>query len=193
MVFTAGHCVNTGANQWMEDWIYVPAYYYGSTPYGIWEAAVLTSFNGWILGGDLNYDVGVVNVTNPSSPFTLVQTTGGNGLQYDSNDCYCYTPDVSPWGYPAENGFTGDVAYYCLNVPTSMLFTSYASQLMTGCDALDNGGSSGGPWFVDFDTSTLVGTEDALTSTNVPGSPGYIASPYFGSDIGTIYQNTEYQ
>jgi V8-like Glu-specific endopeptidase len=58
MVFTAGHCVNDGNGNWATNWVYVPAYYYGQTPYGMWTASTLTTFNGWRFGGDLNYDVG---------------------------------------------------------------------------------------------------------------------------------------
>jgi hypothetical protein len=198
MVTTAGHCVNTGDNEWMQDWVYVPAYYYGNAPYGIWAEDELTSFYGWILGGNFNYDVGIANVYNPDNPFTLVENTGGNGLEWDETDCYCYAPDVAAWGYPAANGFNGEDAWYCLNSPTSILFSSYPqfppvlTQLITPCAPLDNGGSSGGPWFAGFNTSTLLGYEDALTSTNVPGSPGTVGSPYFGSDIENIYDAAEY-
>jgi hypothetical protein len=53
-------------------------------------------------------------------------------------------------------------------------------------------GASGGPWLVNYNASTELGDEDALTSTNVPAvGNGYIGSPYFGSDILTIYQQTE--
>jgi V8-like Glu-specific endopeptidase len=196
MVFTAGHCVNDGNGNWATNWIYVPAYYYGQTPYGIWTAQTLTTFNAWRFGGDLNYDVGVVNVTSSSNPFTLVQNTGGNGLTYDANDSFGYTPDVTVWGYPAANGFNGEQAYYCSNVSTFTLTSLNVqpqgplNQLVTGCAMQP--GASGGPWLVNYNASTELGDEDALTSTNVPAvGDGYIGSPYFGSDILTIYQQTE--
>jgi V8-like Glu-specific endopeptidase len=196
MVFTAGHCVSDGNGNWATNWVYVPAYYYGQTPYGMWAAKTLTTFNAFRFGGDLNYDVGVVNVTSSSNPFTLVQNTGGNGLTYDANNSFGYTPNVTVWGYPATNGFNGEQAYYCSNVPTFTLTSLNAqpqgplTQLVTGCAMQP--GASGGPWLVDYNASTELGNEDALTSTNVPAvGNGYIGSPYFGSDILTIYQQTE--
>jgi len=48
-----------------------------------------------------------------------------------------------------------------------------------------------GVWLIDYNTSTGLGSEDALTSTTVPALPGYIGSPYFGTDILTIYNQPE--
>jgi V8-like Glu-specific endopeptidase len=196
MVFTAGHCVNDGNGNWATNWVYVPAYYYGQTPYGMWPDFELTTFTAWQFGGDFNYDVGVVNVTSINNPFTLVQNTGGNGLTYDANNSFGYTPNVTVWGYPATNGFNGEEAYYCSNVSTFTLTSLNAqpqgplNQLVTGCAMQP--GASGGPWLVDYNASTELGSEDALTSTNVPAvGAGYIGSPYFGTDILTIYQATE--
>lgn len=184
MVFTAGHCVyDPGYGTWMEDWIYVPAYYQGSMPFGIWDANYLTTFNGWKNEGLFDYDVGVVNVDGD-----LVSQTGGNGLEYDANDCHCYTPDVTVWGYPAAPPYDGETPYYCYDIPTYIV-SPLDLRLATGCAMTQ--GASGGPWLEGYDTSDGLGDEDALTSTNVPGYPGYIASPYFGSDIATIYNNTK--
>ncbi len=196
MVFTAGHCVNDGNGNWATNWVYVPAYYYGQTPYGMWPDFEMTTFTAWQFGGDLNYDVGVVNVVSVSNPFTLVQNTGGNGLTYDANNSFGYTPNVTVWGYPAANGFNGEQAYYCSNVSTFTLTSLNVqpqgplSQLVTGCAMQPR--ASGGPWLVGYNASTELGNENGLTSTNVPAlGAGYIGSPYFGSDILTIYQATE--
>jgi V8-like Glu-specific endopeptidase len=192
-VFTAGHCINNGNATWMTNWIYVPAYYYGSTRYGVWVAKTITTFTAWMLGGNLNYDVGVVNVTSSSNPFPLVSVAGANGLTYDAANSYAYTPNVTVWGYPAAAPYNGEQAYYCYNLPTATL-TSLATpvsvtQLVTGCAM--TGGASGGPWLIDSNTSTGLGSEDALTSTTVPALPGYVGSPYFGTGILTIYNQTE--
>lgn len=195
MVFTAGHCINNGAGTWMDEWVYVPAYYYGQTPYGIYEANVMTSFNAWILGGDLNYDIGVVNVGTYLGTL-LVNYTGGNGLTYDANDSDSYAPTVTIWGYPAAPPYDGEQAYYCPNVSTGVIQTIVTlvplyvvTQLAAPCAM--TGGASGGPWLVNYNASTGLGSEDALTSTDVPSAPGYIASPYFGSDIPQIYAVTK--
>lgn len=194
MVFTAGHCVNDGNGNFATNWVYVPAYDHGSTPFGIWTAFELSTFNNWRFGGDLNFDVGVANVTDNNNPFSLVQNTGANGLQYDANDSFGYTPNVTVWGYPAAPPFTGEQAEYCSNVPTftltSLTVVPPVSQLVTGCAM--TGGASGGPWLVGYNASTGMGDEDGLTSTNVPVlGNGFIGSPYFGTDINDLYQATE--
>ena len=179
MVFTAGHCVHQGSSSsWMTNWAFVPAYYNGSEPYGIWYANKLTTFNAWISSSDLNYDIGVVNVGSNGGNL-LVNMVGGNGLQYN----YGYSVTVTIWGYPAELGYNGQVPYYCYNLTT----WQDGSRVRSGCSMV--GGASGGPWLKDYNTSNGLGNENGVTSTRtVP--PGYIDSPYFDNKIGTIYGNT---
>lgn len=182
MVFTAGHCINDCNGTWMEDWAYAPAYYDGDAPYGLWYANYQTSFNGWLDYCDLNYDVGVVNVlTNNSTE--LVDETGANGLVDNQG-----VPVVTIWGYPAAPPYTGEIPYYCEDVQTSVV-SILDPRLAAGCAMTQ--GASGGPWLMNYDANSGLGDEDGVTSTNIPGSPGYIASPFFDSNIATIYADTE--
>jgi hypothetical protein len=179
MVFTAGHCINTGHGVWMTNWMYVPAYYNGSTPYGKYPGRVATAFNQWILHSNYNYDVGIVNVY-PYLGVDLVNYTGGNGLEYSAG-----YPIVTVWSYPAAPPYNGQLPYYCLDIPTY----SYGSRIMTGCAMTS--GASGGLWLTEYNTKSGLGYDNAVTSTSVSGRKGFIASPYFGSDIGTLYDSAK--
>lgn len=179
MVFTAGHCVHGGAGgTWATNWVFVPAYYNGSRPYGTWSAKTLTSFNGWINNSDLNYDIGVVNVWDNGSS-KLVNTVGGMGLGYN----YGYVNTVTVWGYPAAFGYDGEVPYACQNIGT----WQDGSRVQNGCTMVE--GASGGPWLRDYNETTGLGTEIGVTSTRTD-PPAYIDSPYFDNKIQTIYNNT---
>ncbi|WP_413797636.1 trypsin-like serine peptidase [Streptomyces iranensis] len=179
MVFTAGHCVHGGAGgTWATNWVFVPAYYNGSRPYGTWSAKTLTAFNGWINNSDLNYDIGVVNVWDNGAG-KLVNTVGGMGLGYN----YGYSNTVTVWGYPAAFGYDGEVPYVCQNIPT----WQDGSRVQNGCTMVE--GASGGPWLRDYNETTGLGTEIGVTSTRTD-PPAYIDSPYFDNKIQTIYDNT---
>ena len=49
------------------------------------------------------------------------------------------------------------------------------------------GGSSGGPWFRDFSTSTGVGTQISLNSFGYRGEKNAMYGPYFGSVVQSLY------
>ena len=100
----------------------------------------MTTFTAWMLGGNLNYDVGVVNVTSSSNPFPLVSVTGANGLTYDAANSYAYTPNVTVWGYPAAAPYNGEQAYYCYNLPTATLTSLASSKCHAACHRMRNDG-----------------------------------------------------
>ncbi|MFL6130975.1 MAG: trypsin-like serine peptidase [Mycobacteriales bacterium] len=180
MVFTAGHCVHGGAGgTWHTNWVFVPQYYDGSRPYGTWSYHYLTTFNGWITSSDLNYDIGVVNVY-PLNGQALVNRVGGAGLVYN----YGYRQTVTIWGYPSAFGYSGEIPYYCQNVVTYQT----GSRVGAGCAMVE--GASGGPWLKDYDTTTGLGNQYAVTSTR--SEPvGSIQSPYFDGKILTIWNATK--
>jgi hypothetical protein len=49
------------------------------------------------------------------------------------------------------------------------------------------GGSSGGPWFVDFDKTTGVGTQVSLNSFGYTGEKNAMYGPYFGTVIENLF------
>jgi hypothetical protein len=52
-VITAGHCVyDYASQQWASNWIFVPQYNKGSTPFGIWVARSLITKLFWMNYGD---------------------------------------------------------------------------------------------------------------------------------------------
>ncbi|HEU5333643.1 MAG TPA: hypothetical protein VFU73_12770 [Actinocrinis sp.] len=176
MVITAGHCVYENG-RWMTNWVYIPAYFNGPTGYGTWFAKYMNAFTQWTANSDFNYDFAIVNVAPASNGKTLVATAGGNGLEYNQPDIRT----VVIWGYPAATN-NGQTPVYCID-------TTFQSGLRIGAPCALSGGASGGPWLDGYDVTTATGYEDGLNSTGtIP--PANTFSPYFGSNVNSLYADT---
>ncbi|HIV58522.1 MAG TPA: peptidase, partial [Candidatus Stackebrandtia faecavium] len=53
------------------------------------------------------------------------------------------------------------------------------------------GGSSGGPWFVDFDESTGTGLQASVNSFGYTFLPDTMFGPYFGDDAEALYNTAQ--
>jgi hypothetical protein len=53
------------------------------------------------------------------------------------------------------------------------------------------GGSSGGPWFLNFTESTGTGTQNSVNSFKYNFSPTWMFGPYFGADAQNIYNSAQ--
>ena len=162
----------------VKNFVYVPAYYDGSSPFGVWTGSAITIDNNYLYYQDLNYDVGMVNVL-PLNGAKLVNQVGGEGYAHDGS------APVTIWGYPAAAPYNGQRPYNCQNPP---LYT-FQGRPIAGCSM--TGGASGGPWLVYVDPNTGLGYTNGVTSTNVPQYPGYIASPYFTGWTVTLFNKAE--
>jgi V8-like Glu-specific endopeptidase len=177
LVLTAGHCVHGGAGgTWMTNWVFVPLYNYGSQPYGQWSAKYFTTFNSWMSSSDLSRDVGMVTVY-PNSSGALVNVVGGNGLAWNWG---FYNP-VTILGYPAEYPYDGGWQQYCQGT-TTRFGSEYDVALQCGF----TGGSSGGPWLLQYDNNTGLGYANGAMSTLEP-STGWNRASYFDDAVYNMY------
>lgn len=177
LVLTAAHCVHGGAGgTWMTNWVFVPLYNYGSQPYGQWSAKYLTTFNSWISSSDLSRDVGMVTVY-PNGSGALVNVVGGNGLAWNWG---FYNP-VTILGYPAEYPYDGGWQQACQGT-TTRFGSEYDVALQCGF----TGGSSGGPWLLQYDNNTGLGYANGAMSTLEP-STGWNRASYFDDAVYNMY------
>ncbi len=153
-VWTAGHCVyDTEGGGFATNWVFVPGYRNGSTPYGEWPAARLATTSQWKQGGNLSYDLGAAEVTTNGAGQALNDVVGGRGIAFNQQRSNTY----QAFGYPAVQPpveFTGGREFRCTsglegtdNPPGSGPNTNYIACDMTG-------GSSGGGWIV---SGTVLG------------------------------------
>lgn len=160
----------------MQNWVFMPYYNHGDTPYGTWYAAAFTTFGGWYDNGDQDWDVGFVNVW-PNSGTNLIDTVGGDGLVINyPTDVY-----VTVIAYPAADPYDGEWQYYCQGNIYPRWFTN-----QVGFDCLMTAGSSGGPFLYQYDNNAMLGYVDGIISN---GPPETSYSPYFDTDVGNLYDS----
>jgi V8-like Glu-specific endopeptidase len=199
IVVTAAHCLaQFGAKRYYTNFRFIPAYREGSAPYGVWVGtpSVLSSyFTGTdpcsTAGVVCQNDVGVLRLTaqNGALPGTATGwlSYGWNGVGFTGNKL----TQITQLGYPV-----------CLDSGAIMERTDsqgFISGSMTNNTIIGSlmcGGSSGGPWLINFgvrpsltgttagsfsDANVVVGvTSWGYTSTTVKQQG---ASPFLSTNI----------
>ncbi|MFE0026998.1 trypsin-like serine peptidase [Amycolatopsis sp. NPDC059021] len=177
VVVTAGHCVKYQGT-WHTDWVFVPGYDNGNAPYGQWTASKTLTTPQWEASEDMNYDVGMA-VVNQLDGKRLTDVVGAQGIAFNqARNQTMYT-----FGYPAAAPYDGTKLIYCSG-PTITDFLLTQDHGM-GCNM--TGGSSGGPWFLNFDEATGTGVQASVNSFGYTFLPNYMFGPYFGADAQTLY------
>jgi hypothetical protein len=181
LAMTAGHCVYDDVKDaFATHWLFVPAFdtaptfTCGSTVHGCWTATALVTTRQWA-ASDFNHDLG----------FAVLGSGGNGGGQADdvvgAQAIAFNTPHptkVYAFGYPAATPYTGNDLVYCAGQDAADRWggsTDYA----LACKL--NGGSSGGPWFREFNAATGIGTLTSVNSFTYRGLKDRMFGPYLGS------------
>ncbi len=180
-VMTAGHCVKLEGN-WHTNWVFVPAYHDGQAPYGRWSASELLATPQWVASEDINYDIGAA-VVDPLDGQLLTDVVGGQGLAFNTG----YNVDMYAFGFPAAAPYDGESLIYCSGTTFQDFLLS--SDHGMSCDM--TGGSSGGPWFTQFDEASGAGLQSSVNSFKYNFLPGYMFGPYFGADAENLYNEAQ--
>jgi hypothetical protein len=173
VVWTAGHCVHDGANNFHTNWTFVPAYADGSRPYGTWTARSLLTTSGWANGGDFSYDNGAA-VVSPNGGSALTDVVGGRNIAFN----YPRQQQYAAHGYPAGSPFNGQRLWVCSS-PLVYDDTS-ANPATMGIDCDMTGGSSGGGWIAG-------GSVASVNSYGYRTLPNVMFGPYQGSVAQSLY------
>ena len=184
LVQTAGHCVNEGPGEFATNFVFVPAYRDGQAPYGVFPAKALHTTSQWGGGGDLSYDVGYA-VVSPVNGRSLTDTVGAHGIGFN----LARGARMHAFGYPARAPYDGSKLAWCSGTVSSD--TQGTSDQGMRCNM--TGGSSGGPWFLNFDEGSGMGTLNSLNSFKYTTlgllDNGSMYGPYFGSVIQSLYES----
>ena len=203
IVVTAAHCVaNFGKKQFYSGWQFVPGYRGGAAPFGVWtvrQAWVLTSYyNGTdtcATAGIVCADDVAVLILNTQNGGYAGTTVGWFGYWYGGGFTSNGLVEITQLGYPAG---LDSAAYMERNDSQGYRNSSDSNNTIIGSNM--NGGSSGGPWVVNFGlpyvltgetngsgytfTNAVVGvTSWGYTSTG-PKEQG--ASPFTGGNIQVL-------
>ncbi|MFC7644328.1 trypsin-like serine peptidase [Streptosporangium lutulentum] len=153
-VITAGHCVRMGG-AFHDNWVFVPGYENGNRPYGTWVATTLYTTAQWNNSEDINYDVAAA-VVAPLNGKSLTDVVGGQGVSFNQYR----RQRMHSFGYPSGSPYDGSKLIYC----SGRAFDDIMMSRDIGMNCNTTGGSSGGPWFLDFNESTGLGTLNSVNS-----------------------------
>ena len=190
VVVTAAHCVaNFGQQQYYSGWQFVPGYRNGIAPFGVWSvrsAIVLTSYldgtDPCAVAGIVCQDDVALLLLNPSPTGAYPGTaTGWYGYGWD-NVGFTATglTQMTQIGYPVclDNGFL-------MERNDSVGFQSVSSANNTIIGSLMCGGSSGGPWLINFGLRPIL---TATTDGTAPNPNIVVGVASWGFDDTSIKQ-----
>jgi V8-like Glu-specific endopeptidase len=149
IVVTAAHCVaNYGAKQFYHNWQFVPGYRNGSAPYGVWTAKSATILTAYYNGTDGCYQYGVIcpdDVAVLTLNGTPGNTTGWFGYGWNGYGFAGTITQITQLGYPVG---LDNAAYMERTDTYGYTNSTYSHNTIIGTNM--NGGSSGGPYLVNF-------------------------------------------
>lgn len=189
VVVTAAHCVaDFGASTFYTNVRFVPGYRDGVAPWGVWSAASITVMTSYYNGTDscavsgivCRNDVATIRLALPAGVTRYVgKATGFYGYGWDGYGFNSASPNfthITQTGYPVclDNGQK-------MQRNDSHGFRDASLVDNTVIGSLMCGGSSGGPWLVNFGVRpTLTGTTNgtAAEPNTVVGvtSWGYVST-----------------
>jgi V8-like Glu-specific endopeptidase len=176
-VMTAGHCIKLNGS-FHTNWVFVPGYHNGNDPHGTWPAVQTFITPQWNATENINFDIGAV-VVNSLNGQVLTDVVGGQGIAFNQPRRLA----MYAFGYPAASPYDGSRLIYCSgNTFNDPLFST-----AIGMNCNMTGGSSGGPWFFNFNESTGTGIQNSVNSFGYIFLPGVMFGPYFGSVAQSLY------
>ncbi len=179
LVLTAGHCVHEGPGAYATNWAFVPGYDDGVRPFGTYTARQLVTTGQWASSGDFDYDV-AFGVMNTLGGQHLTDTVGAQGIGFNlPRGEHMYS-----FGYPAARPYDGTDIAWCHAVVQQ---DTYGGSQDQGMSCNMTGGSSGGPWFIDYSEPSTLGTLNSVNSFGYRGVKDIMWGPYFGSVAQSLY------
>ncbi|HLU97008.1 MAG TPA: trypsin-like serine protease [Thermobifida alba] len=179
-VLTAGHCLKNKTGSWAENWIFVPGYTDGRAPYGRYPARDMLVSPKWSRQGDDSYDFGLVVLGTDRRGRHVADRTGSQRVSFDGR----IASHVHAFGYPSSPPFSGRHLYYCVGPTHPDRQGTHGS----GMDCAMTQGSSGGPWFADFDPVTGTGTITSLISFKYADNSTVQYGPRLGEEALRVYE-----
>ncbi|MEV0731461.1 hypothetical protein [Polymorphospora sp. NPDC050346] len=180
LVWTAAHCL-TERGKWFTNWQFVPNYipWINHSPFGYWNA-----FRGYVMheyfidNHNLAHDIGAAIVHRNWVGYKIQDYLGAQGIAFSHP-----LQTVRAFGYPASPPYDGQ-----------RLWTAYDNTVDDGSSIIYmrnamNGGSSGGPWLMDWN-----GHDGKVNGNNgfiSVAHPGRMYSPYYGYTTSLFYNDVE--
>ncbi|RSM66110.1 serine protease [Amycolatopsis sp. WAC 01376] len=181
LLLTAAHCLHDGeGGEYATGISFAPGYHDGVAPYGYWDVSDPQVPEGWADSSDPDLDVGFATAHQAGTTKTLESVTGANTLVTGGG----FAHSITLTGYPDER----EAPVVCHG--TSSQADTY--QMRVGCPGFTTG-TSGGPWVVDPDPATELGTVVGVIGGYLYGGddPDTSYSSYFDTDVATLYRKMD--
>jgi hypothetical protein len=196
LLVTAAHCVaNFGQSRFYSGWRYLPARNGTVAPFGVWTAASAAVLSSYFNGTDSCFQPGVicqddvaVILLRPQLGLVPGNITGWLGYGWNGYGFFNGRTEVAQLGYPCNLD-----SCRIMERSDSQGFTDGVFSFNTIIGSAQEGGSSGGPWPVNFGIAPVGLQASALARNIVVGvtSWGFIdptimeqgASPFTSGNI----------
>lgn len=206
LVLTAGHCAyDESGHAFATNWMFVPAYEDGGSiitnpngthsfscdtvRYGCWTAQALVTTSAWASGnGSLgafndDYAFAVVGAGGKTGESNQLDTrVGANQIGFN----VAHPTTVYAFGYPQAPPYDGQALTYCSGNDVK---DTWGGTTDYGLNCNMTGGSSGGPWFTNFDETNGTGTLNSVNSFKYTYGPlsKNMFGPYFDAYTEKTY------
>jgi V8-like Glu-specific endopeptidase len=186
LVWTAGHCVNDAqfGGGFASNWVFVPGYDEGATPFGKWAAERLFTTAAWADRQEIRQDLGAARLARDAEGRGIQDAVGSRPIEFALPRAQQFTA----FGYPAETtllgpAFDGERLYTCDSAVTGSDNPpgDGPDTMQIDCDM--SGGASGGGWV------NAAGEVNGVTSYGYTGDFFHLYGPYFGADARALYRD----
>ncbi len=183
---TAGHCAKDGKGAWAQNWTFVPGYSSGDSPHGKFTARDLMVAPEWSNRADDSYDFAMV-VLNKDGGTPVQDRVGAQKLSFSTwtQQNVDKGVQVYTFGYPAASPYDGRELHYC----SGRTVPDTGGTTANGVRCTMTQGSSGGPWFTDFDTATGQGTISSVVSFKYADDRSTQYGPRLGAEAKRLYDH----
>jgi hypothetical protein len=184
-VLTAGHCTHDRRAGWARNVAFVPAYWGGYTPLGIWPAKLEVAPRGWVRREHYSSDFAALKVAH-SPQGALSRVVGGVGVAWGQPRKQTFYAV----GYPG-NLFNGEAMYACLSRSAGKdPFFRGPGQPDTGIGCNMGHGASGGGWtIIRRNHGKARHFLNSVTSYGYTSKPNLLCGPYFTMAVRNLVRS----
>jgi hypothetical protein len=180
LVVSAGHCIHLDGS-WASNWMFVPGYRNGSTPFGRWPATKLRAAPPWVASQNISFDLGMATVARNARGRPLQDVVGARGIAFNQPRRQTY----KSYGYPAAGRFDGESLQACRSPYTGADEDTHRPRTMSiECEM--NEGSSGGGWVVG---RRVLSVNSYYRGVIIIRLEDRLFGPYFGNVAKRLYRS----
>lgn len=179
-VMTAAHCVRRGSSPYNTNFsmVFVPGYSKGKAPHGAFAVRRAATPRTWQV--DSVNDMSALTVDAGKDGRKLTDVVGGQPIAFNRP----VGGTISSFGYSATRPQLGEELLRCVGTAKK----EHSKQVIP-CDM--SGGSSGGPWLADFDTTTGKGVLVSVNSSLDNLTPTKMYGEVLGATAKKVYDRAQ--